>query len=152
LVNDIFSATKTVHPRGSGNPSSYPDGYPFEGLLEFVLSCKEVDTFFHNHHILKAKLKAALESSKLKALDTMALTWWRTIQGLLQSLLDVDNVLNSIASKQDFVSETTKQKEKRQEIKDILTAPDYQANLEKCLVMLKPIENGSNSFRLIRLK
>ena len=74
LVKDIFSATKTVCPRGSGNPASYPDDYPFEDLLEFVLSCKEVVTFFHNHHVLKAKLKSALESAKLKALVTMALT------------------------------------------------------------------------------
>ena len=48
--------------------------------------------------------------------------------------------MNSIASEQDSVSGTTKQKEKRQEINDILTAPDYQANLEKCLVILKPID------------
>jgi hypothetical protein len=76
--------------------------------LEFVLSCKEVVTFFHNCHVLKAKLKVALESAKLKALVTMALTQWGTIQGLLQSLLDADNVLNSIVSEQDFVSGTTK--------------------------------------------
>ena len=124
----------------SGNPASYPDEDHFEDLLEFVLSCKEVVSFFHNHHVLKAKLKFALESAKLKALATMALTQWGTIQGLLQSLLDADNVLNSIASERDFVSRTTKQKEKRQEIKDILTAPDYQANLGKKLVILKPID------------
>ena len=47
------------------------------------------------------------------------------IQGLLQSLLEADNVLNSIVSQQDFVSGTTKQNEKQQDIKDILTAPDY---------------------------
>ena len=147
LVKDIFLATKTVHPRGSGNPASYPDDSPFEDLLEFVLSCKEVVTFFHNHYVLKAKLKAALESAKLKALVTMALIRWRTIQGLLQSLLDADNVLNSIASEQNFVSGTTKQKKKRQEIKDILTSPDYQADLENCLVILKPIDKWIKFFQ-----
>ena len=73
-------------------------------MLEFVLSCTEVVTFFHNHHVLKAKLKFALESAKLKALVTMVLTQWGIIQGLLQSLLDADNVLNSIASEQDFLN------------------------------------------------
>jgi Protein of unknown function (DUF 659) len=67
LVKDIFSAIKTVYPRGSGNPASYPDDYPFEDLLEFVLSCKEVVSFFHNRHVLKAKLKVALGPAKLKA-------------------------------------------------------------------------------------
>ena len=92
--------------------------------MEFVLSCKEVVTFLHNHHELKVKLKAALESAKLKALVTMAQTQWRTIQGLLQSLLETDNALNSIVSKKDFVKGATKQGEKRQEIKDILIAQD----------------------------
>ena len=108
--------------------------------MEFVLSCKEVVTFLHNHHELKVKLKAALESAKLKALVTKAKLQWGTIQGLLQSLLYANNVLNSIVSEKDFVSGTTKQKEKRKEIKDILTAPDYQANLGKKLVILKPID------------
>ena len=110
MVKDTFSATKIVHPRGSENPALYPDDYNFEDLLEFVLSSKEVVTSFHTHHVLNAKLKAALESAKLKALVTMALTWWGTIQGLLQSLLGTDNLLNSIVSDWDFVSGATKHK------------------------------------------
>jgi Protein of unknown function (DUF 659) len=45
FVKDIFSANKNVCPRGSGNPASYPDDYPFEDQFEFVLSCTEVVTF-----------------------------------------------------------------------------------------------------------
>ena len=42
----------------------------------------------------------------------MPLPQWGTIQGLLQSLLDADTVLNSMVSEQEFVSGTAKQKEK----------------------------------------
>ena len=42
----------------------------------------------------------------------MALSQWGTIQGLLQSLLDTDTVLNSMVSEQEFVSGAAKQKEK----------------------------------------
>ena len=49
----------------------------FENLLEFILSCKEVVTFFHNHDVLKAELKDSFESAKLKALATMAQIQWR---------------------------------------------------------------------------
>jgi hypothetical protein len=146
LVKDIFSATKIVHPRKNGNPVSYPGDKPCEDQLEFLPSCKEVVTFFHNHHVFKAKLKAALESAKLRALVTNAQMQWETIQRLYQSLLYAENVLNSIVSEKGLVSGTTKQKEKRQEIKDILNAPDYQANLEHCLVIAKPIDKGIEFF------
>ena len=51
-----------------------------EDLLEFVLSCKEVVTFFHNHHVLRAKLKAACELAKLRDLVRMEQTLWGTTQ------------------------------------------------------------------------
>ena len=44
LVRDIFSATKAKRGREVAN---YPDGYPFENLLEFAISCKENVPFFH---------------------------------------------------------------------------------------------------------
>ena len=80
LVKDIFSATKIVPLRVSEDPASFPDDYPFEDLLEFVLSCKEVVTFFHNHHVLRAKLKAACELAKLRDLVRMEQTLWGTTQ------------------------------------------------------------------------
>ena len=60
LVKDIFSTSQTACPRGYDNTASYPDDYPFENLLGFVLSCKDIVTFFHVHHGLKAKHIAAL--------------------------------------------------------------------------------------------
>jgi hypothetical protein len=147
FVKDIFLATKTVRPRGSGNPAKYPDDYPFEYLLQFVSSCKDIVTFFHNHHVLKAKLKVALQAAKLKSLVQMVPTRWGTIRGLLQSLLDADTVLNSIVSERDFVSGNARQKEQRQVIKDILTAPNYRDNLDKSLLILKPIDKWIKFFQ-----
>ena len=68
---------------------------------------------FYNHHVWKEKLKSALESAKLRALVIKAQMQWGTIQGLRQSLLYAENVLNSIVSEKGFVFGTTKQKEKR---------------------------------------
>jgi Protein of unknown function (DUF 659) len=58
LVKDIFCTTKTK--RGQ-NVATYPDDYPFEYLLEFVAECKELVSFFHNHHFHQALLTKSLE-------------------------------------------------------------------------------------------
>ena len=61
LVKDIFAA-KNKQPDGGG-PPQYPDGYPFEDLLLFAADCKDVVSFFYNHHAPMAKLKKALKAS-----------------------------------------------------------------------------------------
>jgi hypothetical protein len=60
LVKDIFAATKTKRNADLNGPPQYPDGYPFEYLLNFAVDCKDIVKFFMNHHIVKAAL------SKLK--------------------------------------------------------------------------------------
>jgi hypothetical protein len=37
--------------------ADYPDGYPFEALLNFAMECKKVVKYFHNHHAPKTMLK-----------------------------------------------------------------------------------------------
>ena len=63
LVKDIFAAKKKQQE--GGGPLQYPADYPFEDLMTFTADCKEVVSFFYNHHAPMAQLKKALNSSKL---------------------------------------------------------------------------------------
>ena len=54
LVKYIFGANKTKQ-RGI-REVTYPYGYPFEIMHDFVEDCKNVVKFFNDHHILKAQL------------------------------------------------------------------------------------------------
>jgi hypothetical protein len=110
LVKDILAATKK-QPAGGG-PAQYPVGYPFEDLLLFVIDCKEVVSFFHNHHIPRANLKKALKSEKLNGLVKPAPTRWGTMQACFKSLQAADAILNGLVLQRDFVLGNAKQKEK----------------------------------------
>lgn len=52
FVKDVFGATKTKK-RGDTKPT-YPDGYPFDDLHNFIEDCNDIVKFFHNHHAPKA--------------------------------------------------------------------------------------------------
>jgi hypothetical protein len=53
-VKDIFAATKTK--KGRDLEPTFPDGFPFESLVQFAVDCKDIVKFFHNHRVVKAKL------------------------------------------------------------------------------------------------
>jgi hypothetical protein len=55
FVKDIFAATKTK--KNGEDMATYPNGYPFEGLLEFIAKCKVVVKFFRDHHVPKVALQ-----------------------------------------------------------------------------------------------
>ena len=63
LVKDIFASKG--QGLGFGN---LPDGYPFEDLLLFAINCKEVVSFFLNHHVPTVELRKALKAEKLSNL------------------------------------------------------------------------------------
>jgi hypothetical protein len=73
LVKDIFNATKT---KCSREIATYTDDYPFQDLLEFVVDCRELVSFFHNHHAENSRLSQALDKEKLKMLQIPAPTRW----------------------------------------------------------------------------
>jgi hypothetical protein len=102
LVKDIFAAKKKDVP--GGGPADYPAGYPFEDLLQFAIDCKDVVSFFHNHHDPKAKLKKALAAAKLSGLVQPAPTHWGTLNGCFKLLRAADNILNGLVSERDFVT------------------------------------------------
>ena len=46
FVKDIFTAAKT---KKTGNiEATYPIGYPFQKMLEFIVNCKDIVKLFHN--------------------------------------------------------------------------------------------------------
>lgn len=67
LVKDIFAATKTKKP-GDIEPT-YPVGYPFEEMLNFIEDCKDIVKFFHNHHVPKAELCKMQKNSNCRNID-----------------------------------------------------------------------------------
>lgn len=139
LVKDILAATKKQPP--GGGSAQYPDGYPFEDLLVFVVDCKEVVSFFHNHHGPRANLKKALKAEKLNGLVQPAPTRWGTMQGCFKSLRAADGVLNALVSQRDFVSNgNTSQQEKRAKVKAIITDPNFVTKLDECIKILEPID------------
>ena len=56
-VKDTFNTRKTK--KGGRNEATYLLGYPFEYLLTFIVGCKEIVKFFHNHHFVKAQFRQA---------------------------------------------------------------------------------------------
>jgi hypothetical protein len=139
LVKDILAATKKQPP--GGGPAQYPLGYPFEDLLLFVLDCKEVVSFFHNHYAPRANLKKALQSEKLNGLVQPAPTRWGTMQGCFKSLRAADAVLNALVSQRDFVSKgNTNQQQKRASVKEIITDSNFVTKLDRCIKILEPID------------
>ncbi|KAH9245351.1 hypothetical protein BASA81_017180 [Batrachochytrium salamandrivorans] len=137
---NIFAATKKKSV-GSAEPV-YPDsGYPFEHLLHFAPSCKEIVIYFYNHHAMKAMLKAALKAANLPRLVAPAPTRWGTLIGCFRSILAADSVLNAIVSQRDFEGNgTTKQKQQKRFIKEIITSVDFLDYLKISIKILEPID------------
>lgn len=138
LVKDIFAATKTKKPGALEN--TFPEGYPFESMLWFINDCKDVVKFFHNHHAVKAQLQEAQAAAGLRALAKAAPTRWGTIQAMCQSILDSERQLHTIVSARNFVTGTAAQKAERERIKTIISNRNFVDQLEKCLIILKPID------------
>ena len=86
-------------------------------------------------------LKRALKAANLTRLVAPAPTQWGSLIGCFRSLRAADTVLNAIVSHRDFAGgsgATTKQKEQRKAIKDIITARDFVDYLTKSIKLLEP--------------
>ena len=107
----------------------------------FSIDCKDVVTFFHNHHAPKAKLKKALIVAKLKALVQPAPTRWGTLIECFKSLRAADSILSSFVAERDFVTAGgARQKEKHTAIRAIVMDPDFVKKLDEFICILEPIE------------
>jgi Protein of unknown function (DUF 659) len=119
FVKDVFAVTKT---RKAGREvASYPDQYPFELELEFVVGCKDVVKFFHNHHIPKAQLQALQQAVSARALVRAAPTRWGTIQAMCLSSLESEGHLHAIVTARDFLQGTFAQKSERMKVREVVT-------------------------------
>src|SRR5688500_14666076 len=97
-------------------------GYQFEILLLFAVCCKELVGYFYNHHVEKARLKAALKNSNLGALVSPAPHRWGTLLGCFCSILKAESILNSIVTHCNFeLVGTAKNKEQKASIRQIVT-------------------------------
>jgi hAT family C-terminal dimerisation region len=119
---------------------SYPDQYPFELELEFVVGCKDVVKFFHNHHIPKAQLQGLQQAVGARALVRAAPTRWGTIQAMCLSLLESERHLHAIVTARDFVQGTVAQKSERMKVREVVTDKDFIESLKKALAILEPLD------------
>jgi hypothetical protein len=140
IVKDIFVATKRT--KGRDLEPTYPDGFPFESLVQFAVDCKDIVKFFHSHHVVKAKLSGLQKMEKLPALAKQSPTRWGSIQQCLESVLKSEHILHSIANQRDFVStvNTIVHKAERERIEDIVENSKFRDLLIKSLAILKPID------------
>ncbi|KAH6593552.1 hypothetical protein BASA50_007266 [Batrachochytrium salamandrivorans] len=104
LVKDIFAATKTK--KAGNTEATYPIGYPFQEMLEFIVDCRDVVKMFHNHHVVKAQLQELQRTTKSRVLVRPVPTRWGTIQQMCQRLLDSESHLHTISFARDFIKGT----------------------------------------------
>ncbi|KAI2507919.1 transposase [Fragilaria crotonensis] len=138
IVKDIFGASKTKK-RGEA-AATFPDGYPFEEMFDFVDGVKALVNFFIHHHQVKAQLMEAQQSAGVRALSRSAPTRWGTIQDMCQTVLDSERLIHAITAARDFVSGSTKQKADRMRLKDLVGNENFVGLLQKALALLSPID------------
>jgi Protein of unknown function (DUF 659)/hAT family C-terminal dimerisation region len=140
LVKDIFGATKTKKA-GEAIPT-YPTNYPFENLLEFVSSVKDLVNYVRNHHALKAKLSELQKLNGGHELAKACATRWGSIKKMCESVLSNEPSLHTIVSDRYFVLVATRaQAAERTKLKDFVTGPSFVVNLEKVIHILKPVDS-----------
>jgi hypothetical protein len=102
--------------------ATYPIGYPFQKMLEFIVDCKDIVKLFHNHHVVKAQLQELQKTTNAQALVCPTPTCWGTIQQMCQSLLDSESHLHKISSARDFIKGTAALQVECQKVKDVITS------------------------------
>lgn len=137
LVKDVFAATKVKRGR---EVAAYPDGYPFEYLLDFSVTCKEIVGFFSYHHQMKSKLTSLQREQKKKTLVQPAPTRWGTLKACFESLLQSETILHSIVSARGFVAGNAKQRASRQKVLLAITSPTFISYLKKGIAILEPVD------------
>ena len=144
LVKSIFAPPKTK--RGSA-VATYPEGYPFATLAQFTINCREVVSFFHNSHALKARLEKEQSNMKLPFLVSPAPTRWGIIGQCFRHLLLSEKIIYSIVNARDFVIGPKKHRQIRQNIKELVSDMNFVDTLRKCLLIISPIDKWITIFQ-----
>ena len=120
--------------------ATYPIGYPFQVMLEFIVDCKDVVKLFHNHCVSKAQLLELQKTINAQAQVCPAPTCWVTIQQRCQCLLDSESHLHAISSARDFIKGTVVQQVEDQKVQDIITRNQLVVKLKRALMILVPLD------------
>ena len=142
LVKDIFAATKAKRGR---EVADYPENYPFEPLLTFIAQVKKVVSYFHQHHVPKALLSAALKAKNLRMLATAGATRWGSIGEMMKTCLAAEGALYSVTNSREFQHQgasTAAVKADRERIRVIVSAPEFVPKMRKVLQILAPIDRA----------
>ena len=147
LVKDILGATKTM--KAGEEEKTYPTGYPFEYLLEFVKDCKDIVKVIQNNYILKRQLLEKQQASipKKPALAQPAPTRWGSIKACCESILLSEGLLLEMVSLcRKFTTGgdgnllSSDQKKQRLRIQKIIKGDNFVKNLKLVLAILTPID------------
>ena len=130
---------KKLGPEGQ---MDYPDDYPFEHLLHFALSCKDIVVYFNSHHLLKARLQKALDKANLPALPAPSETCWGSLLECFESLLKAEEVLQAIVTHREFeLGGRPQQQTQKIFIKGLITDSNFVPYLQQSIKILQPINS-----------
>jgi Protein of unknown function (DUF 659) len=139
LVKDIFGAVKTK--KAGDNVATFPVGYPFEYLQDFVSTVKELVNFMRNHHAIKSKLNTLQQVNGGIALARACPTRWGSIKAMCESVLVNEPNLHAVVSEREFLLVSSRvQRADRENIKAFVTGCTFVSNLEKVIMILKPVD------------
>lgn len=141
LVKDIFGPSKILQGRAT---KDYPINYPFKKLLDFVQLCKDIVTFFTQHHMVKAVLEELQkkQTPKSPALISAAPTRWGSILAMMTAIKENFSLLIALVHSEEWMGGilTRKQKTARSKLFKTITDEEFMPTLIKCLKILAPID------------
>ncbi|ETV76973.1 hypothetical protein H257_09380 [Aphanomyces astaci] len=146
-----LGAPDTQDQVGGNDVPRYPNGYPFEHLVNFVDSCKDVVRIIRNNGRLKSALSSLQKANHLGRLVMPAPTRWCTLQPCLVSLHESESLLHDLVSARDFITGSGDQRLRRMVLNETVTAVDVVSKLEHCISILSPIDKWIKIFQSDRV-
>jgi hypothetical protein len=105
--------------------------------------CKKLVVFFKSHHKLWSQLTTRLRGDGLRLLAKPGDTRWGSLQLCFETVLAAESILLGMVTARDFLSAKTKAKKRaRRVVFDMVTSSEFVAQLQKAVVVLKPVGIG----------
>jgi len=117
--------------------------FPFASLAKLISSLKEVVKFFDKHMLEKEELLDKFESAggSHPWLVMPGETRWCSITGMLTSFQKSSSILFSHVNSREWTKATSAAgRLKREFIKTVISAPDFDDNIQLCLHILQPVD------------
>jgi len=106
-----------------------------------------VVSFFSYHLQEKAKLVKLQLAENKRQLVQPAATHWGSLINCLKRLKESESILHRIVSARDFVVGTLKQRQRCQQLVEVICSDMFVLNLDKCIEILEAINIGINCFQ-----